>query len=105
MLFFRNDYVYNPINSFHLMKRAVLYWPKLHKNYPELDFKIPEKKDFIFGASFGIVTIQAYHNLDMFQIAQGMIQDPMTKHIWTASKNMSSDELQIIAATAKKVSH
>ena len=71
-LFFRDDYVYNPINSFHLMKRAVTLWPKIIKVYPKIEINIPEKKDFIFGASFGLVIVQAYHQLNIFQMAQGM---------------------------------
>ena len=123
-LFFRDDYVYNPINSFHLMKRAVTLWPKIIKVYPKIEINIPEKKDFIFGASFGLVIVQAYHQLNIFQMAQGMyffivflplffhlkkinlqgsIEDPVTKREWKSSKNMTSEELGIIAATAKKV--
>ena len=34
---------------------------------------------------------------------QGSIEDPVTKREWKSSKNMTSEELGIIAATAKKV--
>ena len=102
-LFFRNDYVYHPINSFHLMKRAVIYWPKIREKYPNVITYMPEKRDFVFGASYGIISIQAYHNLDMFTLSQGIIKDPLTNYKWFASKNMSSEDLSIIASTAKKV--
>ena len=102
-LYFRNEYVYHPINSFHLMKRAVIYWPKIKEKYPNVITYMPEKRDFVFGASYGIISIQAYHNLDMFTLSQGIIKDPFTNYKWFASKNMSSEDLSIIASTAKKV--
>ena len=78
------------------MKRAVQWWPKFN-------LIAPEKSDFIFGASYGIVSIQAYHDLEMMKMAKGIIQDPMTKKDWCSCKNLSSDELVIIATTAKRV--
>ena len=53
------------------MKRAVTLWPKILKSYPKIEIKVPEKKDFIFGATFGLVIVQAYHQLNIFQMAQG----------------------------------
>ena len=96
---FSEKYVHHPINAFHLMKRAVQYWPTIGLK----NVSIPEKSDFIFGASFGLVSIQAYHDLEMFDMAKGIIKDPMQGRIWNACKNISSDELTIIASTAKKV--
>ena len=46
------------------MKRAIKWWPKFN-------LTSPEKSDFIFGASYGLITIQAYHELDMMKMAQG----------------------------------
>ena len=46
------------------MKRAVKWWPKFN-------LTSPEKSDFIFGATYGLVTIQAYHELDIMKMAQG----------------------------------
>ena len=46
------------------MKRAIKWWPKFN-------LTSPEKSDFIFGASYGLITIQAYHELDMMKLAQG----------------------------------
>ena len=46
------------------MKRAIKWWPKFN-------LTSPEKSDFIFGATYGLVTIQAYHELDMMKMAQG----------------------------------
>ena len=85
------------------MKRAVIYWPKIREKYPNVITYMPEKRDFVFGASYGIISIQAYHNLDMFTLSQGIIKDPLTNYKWFASKNMSSEDLSIIASTAKKV--
>ena len=59
------------------MKRAVQYWPTVKPN--KIDLMIPEKSDFIFGASFGLVSVQAYHELKMEEMVQGIIRDPMTK--------------------------
>ena len=78
------------------MKRAVQWWPKFN-------LTTPEKSDFIFGASYGMVSIQAYHELEMMKMAKGIIQDPMTKKNLYSCQNLTSEELIIIATTAKKV--
>jgi len=33
---------------------------------------LPEKTDFIFGASYGIVTLQDFHNFDVKNLSQGI---------------------------------
>ena len=63
-MFSSEHYILHPINAFHLMKRAIKWWPKFN-------LTSPEKSDFIFGASYGLITIQAYHELDMMKMAQG----------------------------------
>ena len=78
------------------MKRAVQWWPNFN-------LTSPEKSDFVFGASYGIVSIQAYHELTMMKMAKGIIQDPMTKKEWYSCQNLTSEELVMIATTAKKV--
>ena len=40
--------------------------------------------------------------IDLF-LAQGIIEDPMTKIEWQSCQNLTSEELVIIANTAKKV--
>ena len=40
--------------------------------------------------------------IDLF-LAQGIIEDPMTKIEWHSCQNLTSEELVIIANTAKKV--
>lgn len=99
------DYVLHPINAFHLMKRSVQKWPKLAKKYPEIfkSIEIPEKRDFIFGAAFGMLSIWAFHDLNILDLAKGLIIDPKTKVKLKACKELSAEELQIIATTAKKV--
>ena len=73
---YREDYILHPINAFHLMKRAVQWWPKFN-------LTSPEKSDFIFGASYGLVSIQAYHELDMMKMSEGIIEDPTTNEgLW-----------------------
>ena len=86
MTFFR-DYVLHSINAFHLMKRAVQLWPKL--NDPTLS--TPDKKDFIFGASYGILSLQVYHDLSLFHLAKGIIEDPVTLRQWKSCKSLSSE--------------
>ena len=40
--------------------------------------------------------------IDLF-LAQGIIEDPMTKIEWHSCQNLTSEELVVIANTAKKV--
>ena len=40
--------------------------------------------------------------IDLF-LAQGIIEDPLTKTEWHSCQNLTSEELVIIANTAKKV--
>ena len=99
------DYVLHPINAFHLMKRSVQKWPKLSKKYPKIfqNIQIPEKRDFIFGAAFGMLSIWAFHDLNILDLAKGLIIDPKTRVKLKACKELSAEELQVIAITAKKV--
>jgi hypothetical protein len=64
---------------------------------------LPERSDFIFGASFGLVSLQVFHGLDMLQMAKGDIQEPQTGKVWTSRQSLTSEDLIIIANSAKKV--
>ena len=46
--------------------------------------------------------VSASLTIDLF-LAQGIIEDPMTKIEWHSCQNLTSEELVIIANTAKKV--
>ena len=36
-------------------------------------FVLPDKTDFIFGASYGIVSLQEFHDFDVKKLARGLI--------------------------------
>ena len=82
-------YVYHPINSFHLMKRASNFWPKIKKHLEDFDdvtiskqeIIFPEKSDFIQGASFGLVNLQIMHKLNMSEMIKGKLP---TRYFYTA---------------------
>ena len=76
-------YVSHPINAFHLLKRTANQIPKLREAAGELfndedgggfhaQFEDVEKKnDFLAGATFGLLNLQVYHNLNIEQLANG----------------------------------
>jgi hypothetical protein len=37
-------------------------------------FVLPEKKDFEFGASYGLVTLQAFNQIDIGRLAKGTLR-------------------------------
>jgi hypothetical protein len=36
-------------------------------------FVLPDKTDFIFGASYGIVSLQEYHDFDVKKLGRGLV--------------------------------
>ena len=98
------DYVLHPINAFHLMKRSFQWWPKLIKKFNSLkNIQVPEKMDFIFGASYGMLSIWAFHDLNILDLAKGQIIDPKSQKVLQACKELSVEEMSIIGLTAKKI--
>ena len=89
------------------MKRSITWWPKLKKKFPKIlsDIKVPEKTDFIFGAAYGMLSIWAFHDLNILDLAKGIIVDPKTKKVLKACKELTPEDLSVIAVTAKKVSY
>ena len=98
------EYVLHPVNAFHLMKRSFQWWPKLIKKFHSLkNIRVPEKMDFIFGASYGMLSIWAFHDLNILDLAKGQIIDPKSQKVLQACKELSPEEMSIIGLTAKKI--
>ena len=99
------EYVLHPINAFHLMKRSFQWWPKLLKKFPQKlkNIQVPEKIDFIFGASYGILSIWAFHDLNILDLAKGQIIDPKIKQVYQSCKELSPEDMIIVGHTAKEV--
>lgn len=72
-----NYYLYHPINSFHLLKRATHLAPKIIKDHPELKeiLEPPDKMDFRMGAMLGILNLQHYHGLSSDDLMGGKFFD------------------------------
>ena len=78
-------FITHPINAFYLMKRTAVWLPKVKEmvvtaKQPALsnissvlsEIHLPEAQDFISGATFGLVDLQFYHNLNISNLAQGI---------------------------------
>jgi len=51
-------------------------------------FVLPEKKDFEFGASYGLILLQDFHQFDIKRLAQGQIT-----RIWSSA--MNGDQIRL----------
>jgi hypothetical protein len=60
------EYVFHPINAFHMMQRTATWLPKLKRLLPDLEFafNFPSVTDATSGAAHGLSDILEYHNLD-----------------------------------------
>ena len=61
-----DEYVYNPINAFHLILRNAIWLPKLFPNDPTHNILSPNGTSKIMEqAAFGIVDIQEFYDLEV----------------------------------------
>ena len=101
------DYVFHPINAFHLMKRLALSMPNLLKKIPNLEFnyELLKKISADYLRSFhGLADIHEYFAFETTEIAAGHLKDLKTGKIFKSNSPLSSEELLQIAEEAKEVS-
>ena len=48
------------------------------------NFVLPNKQDFEFGASYGLITTQHYNNFDIRRMAEGQYAKPQVPLIYSA---------------------
>ena len=68
-----SEYVFHPVNAFHLLKRMSKWIPKIAKLLPEFEvgFKLPSVTDAYVGAAHGLADIHEHFNLDPLDMAKG----------------------------------
>lgn len=88
------DYVFHPINAFHLMKRLALSMPNLLKKIPNLEFnyELLKKISADYSRSFhGLADIHEYFAFETTEIAAGHLKDLKTGKIFKSNSPLSSE--------------
>ena len=102
------DYVYHPVNSFHLMERTVFInqmIPQIKKVLPDLQFEIDSESllhDYK-RAHHGLADLHEFTNLDTEDIANGIIRDKVANKTYVANSGLNAINLVNIAKEAEDV--
>lgn len=109
---YRNEesdtYVYHPINSFHLLKRSSSWIPRLKKWLPK---KILKKYDLTLLSSeyvracCSLANIQEYHDIDVNEMAEGMIINMQNGRKFWSKSELTSSDLYNIGKEARKLGY
>ena len=99
----KEDYVFHPINAFHMLQRTTKWFPKLAKTNPQLDFKfsLPSEHDTNVGATNGLADLQEHFGLNPLEMASGTITNFITGQKFKSNSNLTSSELLKIASSAR----
>ncbi len=65
---------------------------------------IPSEDELNFGAGYGLINLQSYHDLDPLVLSRGQIQNPLDGKVYQSRAGLGPNELLTISETAKKVS-
>ena len=92
------QYVYHPINAFHLLQRTTKWIPKLTKLIPNLDFKfsLPNSQDANVGAANGIADLQEHYLTNPLELVSGIVKDYESDTLYQANSNLTSQETLVI---------
>ena len=101
------EYVFNPINALHLLKRLSQWIPRLKVKIPKLKFMYNGRSllDDYKTALHGMVEIQEYFDLDANDLAKGRIKDFRTGKVYQSNSNLTSNELYEISKEAKNADY
>ena len=93
------NYVYHPINAFHMLKRCAAWLPVL---LPQDDIikKVFSHHHETALSAYGILDLQEYHNLNIDDVANGLIIDAMTGEKYQSKTNLTLEEILSIANAA-----
>ena len=92
--------IFHPINAFHFLKRTSEWLPKFFPNDSILPILFKNKTSTVLQASYGIIDVQEFYDLNTDDLAQGLIKDPGSGTEYMAARNLTVNELLFIAATA-----
>ena len=101
------EYVFNPINALHLLKRLSQWIPRLKLKIPKLKFIYNARSllDDYKTALHGMVEIQEYFDLDTNELARGRITDFRTGKVYQSNSQLTSNELFEISKEAKNADY
>ena len=102
-----SEYVFNPINAFHLLKRLSIWIPKLKSKIPKLKFIYNARSlfDDYKIALYGIVDLQEYYDLNITDLGNGIIEDMRTGKLYKSNSHLTLDELVEISDEAKNAEY
>ena len=93
------NYVYHPINAFHMLKRCAAWLPVLLPQDEIIKKVFSHHRETTLGA-YGILDVQEYHNLKIDDVANGLIIDVMTGEKYWSKNNLTFEEILSIANAA-----
>ena len=98
------NYVFNPINAFHMLKRNAEWLPKLFPTNSIYNRQFSNPDSIIQEAAFGIVDVQEFYDLHTDDIINGILKDE-TSGLWHKSEQKLTFQEVLLIADAAKSSH
>lgn len=104
------EYVYHPINVYHLLERAAVHLPKIIKFLPHLlhhfeKFDMAYMKKEFERACHGIADLNEYNNFKPADIAKGNLNDSLSGKFYQSNSPLNSRALFQIAEEARKANY
>ena len=102
-----SEYVHHPINVFHMLKRLSHIPPKLQKIIPKTIFNYNYTtllNDYV-RALHGLADLHEYNDVNILQIAKGIIKDETTGKVYSSKSGLNSSDLLKVAQEAKNVNY
>ena len=99
------DYVYHPVNSFHMLERTTFildFIPKL-KRLMTLDFRL-DKKSILHDykrAHHGLADLHEYFSVDPGEIAKGVIKHKATNQVFCSKSPLTPQNMVNVAMEAE----
>ena len=94
------NYVFNPINAFHMLKRNSKWLPKLLPNNSLYNQLFLNTNSTLKEAAFGIVDVQEFYDLNIDDIINGTLKDANSGLWHHSEKKLSFQEVLFIAEAA-----
>ena len=98
------NYVFNPINAFHMLKRNAEWLPKLFPTNSIYNRQFSNPDSIIQEAAFGIVDVQEFYDLHTDDIINGILKDE-NSGLWHQSEQKLTFQEVLLIADAAKSSH
>ena len=95
------SYVFNPINAFHMLKRNMVWLPKLLPNTSLYNQLFLNTSSTLQEAAFGIVDVQEFYDLNIDDLINGTIKDEYSGLCHHSEKKLSFQDVLLIAEAAK----